>query len=123
MRYINLFENFRTDWEGSFIDQISDILFELRDTEFDIKIDTVNYHENNEPYRAIHIEICDLKRRFFTIEDILPTLLRIREYLEVVGQERSIVIAFLDEEWYLNLDEFIREFQEEEFYRLDVYIF
>jgi len=59
----------------------------------------------------------------FSFRDIVPTLLRIGEYLELLGQSREIIVAFLHEEWYVPLDEFIREFEKEEFYGLNVYIF
>jgi hypothetical protein len=42
---------------------------------------------------------------------------------ELLGQSREIIVAFLHEERYVPLDEFIREFEKEEFYGLDVYIF
>jgi hypothetical protein len=119
--FTKFFEN--GNWEEPFIDQISDILFELRDSQFIIEIDTVNYFERNMPRRAIHIKISDQVRRMFSYRDIVPTLLRIGEYLELLGQSREIIVAFLDEEWYLTLDEFITEFREQEFYGLDVYIF
>ena len=116
-----VFENH--NWEEPFIDQISDILFELRDSQFSIEIDTVNYFERNMPHRAIHIKISDQGRRMFSFRDIVPTLLRIKEYLQLLGQSREIIVAVLHEEWYLPLDMSIREFSEHEFYGLDVYIF
>lgn len=113
----------RGNWEEPFIDQISDILFELRDNKFAIEIDTVNYWEKEVSLRAIHIKISDQERRMFSFREIVPTLLRIGEYLELLGQSREIIVAVLHEEWYLPLDMSIREFSEEEFYQLDVYIF
>jgi hypothetical protein len=115
------FEN--GNWEEPFIDEISDILIELRDIQFIIEIDTVNYFERNVPLRAIHIKISDQERRMFSFRDIVPTLLRIGEYLQLIGQSREIIVAVLHEEWYLPLDMSIREFREQEFYGLDIYIF
>jgi hypothetical protein len=37
----------------------------------------------------------------FSFREIVPTLLRIGEYLELLGQSREIIVAFLHEEWYV----------------------
>ena len=106
----------------SIIDDIKDICLEFDDLgiEWSAK-PTLYYSDKVHQSDCITIQLKDTQRRFFGIEDIDETLLRIRDYL--IGTDWKIDCGFPSDDTYLSLEDFWDEFIGEELYDMSIFIY
>ena len=101
---------------------IKDIAIELVDYGFDYETKDCKYYKDGEhDYECFAIEIKDSKERFFRLEDLSEVLLRIRDYVK--NTNYSIDIGIPKDDTYLSLEDFIEEFEGEELYEMEIYIY
>lgn len=101
---------------------IEDICLEFDDIDISYTIREINYYpDEDQPKDALIIEIQDVNKRFFRLEDIEDVIFRIRQYLN--NKNFLIDLSIPKEDCYMSIDSFWREFSGEELYDLHIYIY
>ena len=127
MKYLKsykLFESISADIKSD----IEDMLLELTDYQIEYNVKAVKYYKdgiNGEDCLSVYIK--DNQDRFFSLEDIMDVLLRIKDYLK--DSDYSIDLGILNSDDYsgyrqtLDIDDFMKEFSGEELYNLNIFIY
>jgi len=121
MRYLKTYKLFESI-DNNIKLNIEDILLELDLLQIVYDISELNYYKDGiNPTDCLRVYIKDNQDRFFSLEDIMDVLLRIKEYLK--ESDYSIDIGIPNSDDYLDIDYFMKEFSGEELYNINIFIY
>jgi hypothetical protein len=120
MRYLKTYKLFESI-DNNIKLNIEDILLELDLLQIVYDISELNYYKDGiNPTDCLRVYIKDNQDRFFSLEDIMDVLLRIKKYLK--ESDYSIDIGIPNSDDYLDIDNFMKEFSGEELYNINIFI-
>lgn len=134
MKYLRGFFESKS-FDDDIVKDLHDICLELNDIEIDFTISDRSYYLDSPSASdslcvkvpSIFISLQDFQLRFFTLDEIEPVIQRIRDYLNEIDNTPTgrfyIDLSIPNEDCYLSVDSFYREFSGEEIYKLNIIIY